>query len=102
MSLVRIPEWKIAKPAPSIPRPVTGQGLNKGGNWNYIQAVTGGLAGNTCSGADRPNTWHITGAESGTLNSQLSFAGFANLTGRSGNDNFKFSDRATVSGVIDG
>lgn len=49
------------------------------------------------------NTWRITDVDTGSLNTNLMFAGFANLTGTTGNDSFIFvNENASLSGVMDG
>jgi len=49
------------------------------------------------------NLWDITGKNKGTLNSQLSFNGFANLLGGKNTDTFNFNGTlASITGVIDG
>ena len=49
------------------------------------------------------NVWRITDANTGSLNADLMFSGFANLTGTIGDDSFIFADEnASLSGVMDG
>jgi len=53
-------------------------------------------------GPDTDNTWRLTAANEGTLNSRLSFTGIENLTGGSEQDTFIFDDGAGVDGMING
>ncbi|MEJ2167167.1 MAG: hypothetical protein P8X90_16690, partial [Desulfobacterales bacterium] len=53
-------------------------------------------------GPDTDNTWRLTAANEGTLNSRLSFTGIENLTGGSAQDTFEFDDGAGVDGMING
>ncbi len=49
------------------------------------------------------NIWRITDVDTGSLNTSLMFAGFANLTGTTGNDSFIFvNENSSLSGVMDG
>lgn len=49
------------------------------------------------------NVWRITDANTGSLNTDLMFSGFANLTGTIGDDSFIFAnENASLSGVMDG
>lgn len=49
------------------------------------------------------NSWRITDVDTGSLNTNLMFSGFANLTGTTGNDSFIFvNENASLSGVMDG
>jgi hypothetical protein len=65
--------------------------------------LTGNPAGsNTLIGPNVDSTWNITSQNGGTLNGTVSFSGFQNLTGGSGNDTFAFSDGQGVDGTING
>jgi hypothetical protein len=55
----------------------------------------------TLVGANTTNTWSISATNQGTVGS-ISFSGFANLTGGTGNDTFKLANGAGVTGTIDG
>src|SRR5262249_20225202 len=46
-------------------------------------------------------TWYITGPNAGNVDG-VTFTGFQNLTGGSGNDTFVFSNGQSVTGTIDG
>lgn len=53
-------------------------------------------------GADTANTWSISGKNSGTLNGNLNFSSFENLTGGAGVDVFRFAPGAFLQGIING
>ncbi len=72
-----------------------------GGAWAKIQNFIGTGTTDTLIGANVTNTWSLAGSDAGTVGA-VTFAGFANLTGDSGNDAFNFADGAGVTGVIDG
>src|SRR5262249_53994948 len=56
---------------------------------------------NTLVGADTPNTWTITGADSGTVTA-LHSRGFQSLTGGAVADSFVFQPGGSVSTSLDG
>jgi hypothetical protein len=62
----------------------------------------GGGAGGTLVAPSGPDTWNITGANSGTLNGLISFTRTPNLIGGNAADAFQFSSGGSVSGVING
>jgi len=71
--------------------------------------VTGNTSDDTLSqNTSRHNAWNITSSGAGTLNgtSEITFAGFENLVGGTGVDDFVFSNtgggRGDISGSIDG
>src|SRR5262249_20870938 len=66
------------------------------GGFDNINAIVGTSATDTLTGNNANNTGNINGAATFT------FASFENLSGGTSNDNFVFSNSATVSGVIDG
>ncbi len=72
------------------------------GTWANIQSATGTGTTDTLIGANTTNTWSITGLNAGNINGTFVFTGFANLTGGTAPDTFKFNDAAGVTGVIDG
>jgi hypothetical protein len=73
-----------------------------GGTFTGVAGAVGSGLGDTLIGADRPaNTWNVTGPGAGNVYG-FTFAQFANLTGGSGADLFRFADGAGVAGVIDG
>ncbi|MFA7554689.1 MAG: hypothetical protein WCY88_10600, partial [Spongiibacteraceae bacterium] len=63
-----------------------------------IERVTGGNNGFTLVGG---TAYMITGADTGVVDG-ITFTGWANLTGSSGNDSFTFGTGGSLSGVIDG
>jgi hypothetical protein len=68
-----------------------------------IRGVTvDGNGGNaTLVGPDQVNTWNLTGTDSGTLDTKISFQRVPNLTGGANTDNFVYQG-GRVTGVIDG
>lgn len=66
-----------------------------------IERVTGN-ANSTLVGMDTANTWTITGSNSGTVNSTLTFNEFSNLTGGNSDDTFVFNTNDSFSGNING
>jgi hypothetical protein len=72
-----------------------------GGLVNIENLVGGPGAANTLVGADMPNTWTITGPNSGTVNG-VSFAGFQGLTGGASSDVFRTRSGGGLSGRLDG
>jgi hypothetical protein len=83
--------------------------LGGGGNVTFVLSlnqapgttVTGAGGANTLQGADIPNTWLLTGPDSGSVDS-ITFSGIANLVGGLSSDNFQFQPGGSVSGTIDG
>jgi hypothetical protein len=69
------------------------------GAWANFSVFVGTNTTDTLIGANTTNTWTLTGANAGTVNA-TSFSGFANLTGGTLNDTYKFSDQAGVTGQI--
>ena len=69
---------------------------------NRIHRIVGGLSAyDTLIGPMSHNTWTLTGANSGTVNS-ISFSGFENLTGTADyNDSFIFNG-GSVTGTLSG
>lgn len=66
-------------------------------------ATFNGVGGtNTIVAPNIPNSWNITSANGGTLNTNYTFVDVQNLTGNSSSDTFIFSNGASVSGDIDG
>ncbi len=72
-----------------------------GGTWANFQSFVGTDTTDTLIGTNANSTWSITGTDAGTVGS-YSFAGFPNLIGGTGNDNFKFVSPGTLSGAING
>jgi CHAT domain-containing protein len=66
-----------------------------------IEQVTGN-ADSTLVGTDTANTWTITGSNSGTVNSGLTFKNFSTLTGGNSDDTFVFNTSDSFSSNING
>jgi len=66
-----------------------------------IEAVIGN-SDITLVGDNTPNSWTITGSNSGTVNSSLTFSDVSNLTGGNLDDTFIFSTNENFSGNING
>jgi hypothetical protein len=62
----------------------------------------GGGGSDTLVGPNTTNSWNISGTNSGTLDSNVSFTNVANLTGGSGADTFTFQPAGMVTGKVDG
>jgi len=86
-------------------------GTVSGGNGNDTFNITDGQVNGTISGgsgsdtivADNvANNWHITGSNSGTLNTTQAFSATENLTGGTNTDTFDFDDGDNVTGTING
>ncbi len=65
-------------------------------------AFTGHSGNDTLVAPNQPDTWTITGADTGMLNDPVTFTNVANLTGGDQTNDFTFQQGATVSGVIRG
>ena len=74
----------------------------KGGG--QIAMDEGSGSSNTLISNSSQNAWDITGQNQGTLNSNISFTDVGNLSGSPGDtqDEFVFSDQASVSGMVAG
>ncbi len=72
-----------------------------GGTWASIQVFDGTGTTDTLIGTNANSIWSLSGIDAGTV-AGFTFAGFANLTGGTGNNVFQFGAGASVSGVIDG
>jgi len=66
-----------------------------------IEAVIG-KPDSTLVGDDTPNTWTITGSNSGTVNSSLTFSNVSNITGGNSDDTFIFNTNENFSANING
>ena len=65
--------------------------------------IDGGGGNNTLTGPNLDETWHITGANSGSITGVVAmFQNIQNLIGGSGADDFVFSNVGTLSGTLDG
>jgi Ca2+-binding RTX toxin-like protein len=76
-------------------------------SFSSIEALVGGSSAwlrDTLVGADRSNTWNITGDDAGHVNgaATFSFSSIENLTGGGASDTFAFADGAGVSGTVHG
>src|SRR5262249_37873944 len=67
---------------------------------DQFQNLVGGASNDILVGPDTSNTWIITGANAGTLNGAVSFAGMENLVGNTGYDYFAISAGAGLSGFL--
>ncbi|MGE5624021.1 MAG: filamentous hemagglutinin N-terminal domain-containing protein, partial [Bacillota bacterium] len=85
--------------------------LTGGSNTDSFTLASGTLTGsingaggsNTLTGDNVSNTWTVTGANTGTLTGiGGSFSNIGTLVGGTNNDNFVFSNAATLSGTLDG
>ncbi|MDT8383231.1 MAG: filamentous hemagglutinin N-terminal domain-containing protein [Gammaproteobacteria bacterium] len=65
-------------------------------------SITGGLGNDTLQGKDTDNSWAITGADTGTLNSVVAFSELESLLGGNAVDTFTFADGSSFGGVING
>jgi Ca2+-binding RTX toxin-like protein/protocatechuate 3,4-dioxygenase beta subunit len=73
---------------------VTHNGLN-------VEEVLGGSGADLLVSGDTPNTWIISGINTGTLNG-VAFSGIENLQGGTGDDTFIFLPGGQLTGGIDG
>jgi hypothetical protein len=64
-------------------------------------SIHGGSSKDVLQGPDLDDTWQITGADSGTMDGNLTYADIPNLEGGSGSDSFVFAG-GSVSGNLDG
>ncbi|HET7922521.1 MAG TPA: filamentous hemagglutinin N-terminal domain-containing protein, partial [Gammaproteobacteria bacterium] len=74
------------------------------GNFSNITKVTGDTTnGGTLTGANTPNTWSITGSNSGSVTGLTDgFSNIGTLTGGTGNDTFTVASGVTFTGNIAG
>jgi len=93
--------------SPSIVHTTIGIGTGNGtatavgAGFSNIEGFVGGSSTNTLTAPNTTNTWQITAANAGNING-ITFSGFQNLVGGTGNDTFMFSNGASVSGTING
>ena len=71
------------------------------GGFVNIQTIGGNNTNATLVGPNAPSTWNVTGTNAGNV-AGVTFSGFRNLTGGTGNDVFKLSNGAGISGTLDG
>ncbi len=68
-----------------------------------VASIDGGAGNNTLAGPNTAEVWNVTGANAGNLPGLVpSFVNIQNLVGGTGNDDFVFSNGATLSGAVDG
>ena len=73
-----------------------------GGSFSSIQSfLAGGHSGNQVAGPNASSVFNITAANSFNV-SGVSFSGFKNISGGTGNDTFVLSDGAMLSGNLNG
>jgi filamentous hemagglutinin family protein len=87
----------------------SGTGAGIAGGFASIDGMTGygsgGATGDSLAALNLPNTWNVTGKDTGKLTSSgqsFSFTNVSNLRGGSSTDNFILANGALVSGSIDG
>ncbi|WP_020472909.1 DUF4394 domain-containing protein [Zavarzinella formosa] len=71
------------------------------GDGANFDSTGGGLCEDTLIGPDAATAWSITGVDTGKAGT-TSFKGFGNLVGGKGNDTFKISVGASISGFLEG
>lgn len=77
--------------------------LNHSTDFTSAITLTGSTGNDALIAPDRENNWDIDNANSGTLNSNVTFTAIENLTGNDGLDTFNFThNTSSISGVIDG
>jgi alpha-L-arabinofuranosidase len=64
--------------------------------------INGGTGVNTLLGPNSANTWQITGANQGKLNSKASFSNIENLIGGTASNTFRFLTGGSLLGTISG
>jgi Ca2+-binding RTX toxin-like protein len=67
-----------------------------------IPNIFGGSGTDTIVGPNTPNTWRISAAAAGTLNSSTAFREFENVTGGSDNDSIEITSSGSVTGAVSG
>jgi hypothetical protein len=85
---------------------LVGTGLNKatgiGRTFSNVGSIVGtGATNSTLVGPNGTNVWTINGTNSGIVRSST-FSGFANLTGGTGADTFKFTGSGNITGSLSG
>jgi hypothetical protein len=73
-----------------------------GGGFKNIQNLIGGAGSDTLIGADTPNTWHVSGPDTGDVNGTFTFSSIENLIGGAGDDRIVIQTGGRLSGGIDG
>jgi len=77
----------------------SGQAAGTGGFAKIQQLIGSPKVATTLVGANKTNTWSITGTNAGTVNA-FAFSGVGYLTGGTGMDVFVFGDGTDLTGVI--
>jgi Ca2+-binding RTX toxin-like protein len=78
-----------------------GQIVVGGATYSGVPAITGGTLTDTLTGPNVANSWSVSGADSGSLNSgtsPISFTGVENLTGGTAADTFTFAAGGSLTG----
>jgi filamentous hemagglutinin family protein len=75
--------------------------VNLGTDLNAVEAVLAGGVGDRLTGADTPNSWHITGLGAGNVGG-VSFNGFSGLTGGGSTDTFTLAGGSMTDGIDGG
>ena len=71
-------------------------------NGGNITNINGGAGSNSLVAEDTVNIWNLTGSDTGNLNGTNNFTQIQNFTSGSLDDTFLFSDRASISGNLEG
>jgi hypothetical protein len=88
-------------PAPtSVDSGIGNDQVNVQGSANPL-SINGDFGNNTLVGANVPNTWSITGANSGTVGA-VKFSNFQNLVGGSAGNTFQFHTGGSLDGTLNG
>jgi Ca2+-binding RTX toxin-like protein len=80
----------------------TGTVTALGGTFSNISSLVGSPAVDTLRGPDTSTEFNITGVDNGNVGNGFFFSGVENITGGSGNDIFRFSAGAGVTGILSG
>ena len=70
------------------------------GIYSNITSFTGGSGSNTLTGENNANIWNITGADTGNIDSAITFASFGGLVGGTALDTFTFVDAGSLTGSV--
>jgi len=70
--------------------------------WSGTGSMVGGGGADTLTGPNTGNTWNVTSAGTGNINSTVSFSAMTNLVGGTAADSFVFSDGASIGGTLTG
>jgi hypothetical protein len=78
----------------------TSKATGIGTAFSNVQTFLGGTGSNTLVGPNVADTFAITGHNSGTVNSTVSFTGFGSLTGGTQTSDFVFANGVSISGSL--